>query len=142
MSELGAMQIRYKAEMGDLMSSQAIVDRSLKGIGETGNQVSARLQSAYAKVGEATKKVELAQTQAALAMQKAQTAAHDDSLSLEQVQVAMARADVASERVTTSQASVAMAMERADVVARNLATAETQVAEKSDMAGMSLRESF
>ncbi len=65
--------------MSDLMSSQSLVDKSLKGLGDTGNQVSAKLQSAYAKVGEATKRVELAQTQAALAMQKAQTAAHDDS---------------------------------------------------------------
>src|SRR6266700_3019479 len=121
MSSLGEMKVKYAADMSDLMSSQAVVDRSLKGIGETGNQVSAKLQSAYAKVGEATKRVELAQTQVALAMQKAQTAAHDDSLSLEQVQVAM---------------------ERADIMARNLATAETQVAEKSEMAGLSMRESF
>src|SRR6266702_7918976 len=142
MSSLGEMRVKFSADMSDLMSSQAVVDRSIKGIGETGNQVSAKLQSAYAKVGEATKRMELAQTQAALAMQKAQTAAHDDSLSLEQVQVAMARADLAAERVTTSQAQVAAAMERADIMARNLATAETQVAEKSEMAGMSLRESF
>src|SRR6266487_6687227 len=142
MSSLGEMKIKYAADMSDLMSSQAVVDRSLKGIGETGNAVSAKLQSAYAKVGEATKRVEVAQAQAALAMQRAQTAAHDDSLSLEQVQLAMVKADLATERVTTSQAQVAMAMERADTVARNLATAETQVAETSERAGMSLRESF
>src|SRR6266487_3563276 len=142
MSSLGEMKIKYAADMSDLMSSQAVVDRSLKGIGETGNAVSAKLQSAYAKVGEATKRVEVAQAQAALAMQRAQTAAHDDSLSLEQVQLAMVKADLATERVITSQAQVAMAMERADTVARNLATAETQVAETSERAGMSLRESF
>jgi len=142
MSDLGAMVVRYKVEMSDLMGSQATVDKSLKGIGETGNAVSAKLQSAYAKVTEATKRVEVAQAQAALAMQRAQTSAHDDSLSLEQVQVAMAKADLAAERVTTSQAQVAMAMERADIMARNLATAETQVAETSERAGMSLRESF
>src|SRR6266487_2107229 len=142
MSDLGAMVVRYKVEMSDLMGSQATVDKSLKGIGETGNAVSAKLQSAYAKVTEATKRVEVAQAQAALAMQRAQTSAHDDSLSLEQVQVAIARADLAAERVTTSQAQVAAAMERADIMARNLATAETQVAEKSEMAGLSMRESF
>ncbi len=64
MSDLGAMVVRYKVEMSDLMGSQATVDKSLKGIGETGNAVSAKLQSAYAKVTEATKRVEVAQAQA------------------------------------------------------------------------------
>src|SRR6266571_5906760 len=116
MSSLGEMKIKYAADMSDLMSSQSLVDKSLKGLGDTGNQMSATLQSAYARVGEATKRVELAQTQAALAMQKAQTAAHDDSLSLEQVQVAMARADLAAERVISAQTQVAAAMERASLM--------------------------
>src|SRR6266516_7416928 len=100
MTDLRQMLVRLKGDSSSLTSSVAGADKSLRGLGDTGNQVSAKLQSAYAKVGEATKRVEVAQAQAALAMQRAQTAAHDDSLSLEQVQLAMVKADLAAERVT------------------------------------------